>query len=84
MYQFTTEANCQSVDPEAFFSQDGGAYENITLLKKVCGNCEVVNECLDYALKHMVLGYWGNTTEGQRERIRKERNIIGRSLYLDY
>lgn len=84
MYAFTTEANCTSVDPEAFFSQAGGAYENINVLKRVCANCTVVNDCLEYALENMVQGYWGNTTEHERSRIRSARGIIGRPLHLDW
>ena len=85
MYAFREEANCADTDSEAFFTVDGsGTYPNIKMLQRICGNCEVVNECLDYALRHEVMGYWGNTTEGKRKKLRDRLNIIARPLYLDY
>ena len=85
MYTFREEANCADTDSEAFFTQpNSSTYPSITLLKKICGNCKVVDKCLDYSLKHEVLGYWGNTTEFQRKKMRKQLNIIPRQLHLDY
>ena len=77
VYQFTSTPNCEDTDSEAFFTPEGSkTYANLNLLKKICGNCAVVNECLDYALKYEVLGYWGNTSEAQRDRLRTKLNII--------
>ena len=85
MYAFREEANCADTDSEAFFTEEkASTYPNIHILRRICGSCSVVNECLDYALKHEVMGYWGNTTEYQRKDIRKRLNIIPRQLYLDY
>jgi len=85
MYAFTEEANCADTDSEAFFTVEGtSTYPNIFMLRKICGSCIVVNDCLDYALKNEVMGYWGNTTEHQRRKIRQKLNIIPRQLYLDY
>ena len=85
MYTFREEANCADTDSEAFFTEtNSSTYPNIHILRKICGNCSVVNECLDYALKHEVMGYWGNTTEFQRKQIRRKLNIIPRQLHLDY
>jgi hypothetical protein len=30
------------------------------------------------------MGYWGNTTEHQRRKMRQKLNIIPRQLHLDY
>jgi WhiB family redox-sensing transcriptional regulator len=77
--------NCRGADSEAFFTETGSStYTNIGMLKRICGSCAVVDQCLDYALKHEVMGYWGNTTEFQRKEIRRKLNIIPRQLYLDY
>ena len=85
MYTFSARANCEGTDTEAFFTQnDKGTYTDKAMLQKICGSCKVVNECLDYALRHEVMGYWGNTTEGQRKKVRDRLNIIARPLYLDY
>jgi WhiB family redox-sensing transcriptional regulator len=85
MYAFREEANCADTDPEAFFTETGAStYTNIGMLKRICGSCIVKDKCLDYALKHEVMGYWGNTTELQRRRLRRKLNIIPRQLYMDY
>jgi len=82
---FAEQANCKNSDPEAFFTEEkASTYPNIRMLRKICSACPVANECLDYALKHEVMGYWGNTTEYQRKDIRRKLNIIPRQLYLDY
>ena len=85
MYAFKEEANCASTDSEAFFTAEGtSTYPNLLMLRRICGNCTVVNDCLEYALNHEVMGYWGNTTEHQRRKIRQKFNIIPRQLHLDY
>jgi hypothetical protein len=37
---------------------------------------KVQRACLDYALNHSVLGWWGGTSELQRKRLRRQLNII--------
>jgi WhiB family transcriptional regulator, redox-sensing transcriptional regulator len=82
---FTEQSNCTDTDPEAFFTVEGtSTYPNLLMLKRICGGCDAKAECLDYALKHNVMGYWGNTTEYQRRGLRKQLNIIPRELYQDY
>jgi hypothetical protein len=75
MIRFENEANCASVDPEIFFPKSRGGYDFMPALKVVCGSCYAKDECLDYAVRHSVTGYWGNTTEQQRRAIRKKLGI---------
>ena len=84
MYTFTTEANCTGTDTDSFFTDDNGVYEHATMLKRICGDCQVQTACLDYALHHDVKGYWGNTTEQQRRSIRLDKGIVPRRLFEDY
>lgn len=84
MYTFTDVANCEGTDTEAFFTDSKGSYENSAMLKRICGDCKVQTECLDYALQHEVKGWWGNTTEQQRHVIRVAKGIIPRRLFEDY
>ena len=84
MYTFTDVANCEGTDTEAFFTDSKGSYENSAMLKRICGDCKVQTECLDYALQHEVKGWWGNTTEQQRHAIRVAKSIIPRRLFEDY
>lgn len=75
MYDFTIEANCNGLDTELFFTDDSKTYSELPLLKRVCNNCVVKNECLDYALHHAVLGWWGGTSEKTRRELRQKLNI---------
>ena len=85
MFQPSDTPNCQGTDEEAFFVPDGSStYTDIATLRRICGDCKVKSECLDYSLKHAVLGYWGNTTENQRADLRKKLNIVPQPLYLSY
>lgn len=75
MIAFENVANCASTDPEIFFTKDRGGYDHMPALKRICGACDAKDECLDYAIKNSVLGYWGNTTEKQRRVIRVKLGI---------
>lgn len=44
--------------------------------RKMCGGCPDLEACFDWGLHHEKHGWWGGTTGGEREQIRKERNII--------
>jgi hypothetical protein len=76
MYNFTTEANCIGVDTDMFFTGEAKIYKEVGLLKQTCNNCVVKKECLDYALHHAVLGWWGGKSEKERIEMRRVLNII--------
>lgn len=44
--------------------------------REMCGGCVDLEACFNWALYHEKHGWWGGTTGGERETIRKERNII--------
>ena len=70
-------ANCKGIDTEEFFTEyKEKIYKNTALLKRVCGNCDVQQACLDYALRNNVLGWWGNTSEATRVKLRNQLGII--------
>ena len=48
-------------------------------VKELCDNCPVKEKCLDHAISHEKYGYWGGTSESQREILRKQRKIVFRS-----
>lgn len=63
-------ALCAQTDPEAFFPEKGGSTREA---KKVCRNCEVRVECLEYALDHHeAFGIWGGLSERERHRMNRE------------
>ena len=85
MNKFKEPANCVGTDPDSFFTEEGSAtYPEVRLIREICLACKAKPECLEYALNHDVKGYWANTTEGKREKMRLQLNIIPRPLHLDY
>lgn len=85
MFQPSKTANCESTDNELFFVPEGqSTYPERKALRRICGACVVRKECLDYALKYNVLGYWGDTTEHERHRLRRQLNIEPIPMYLTY
>jgi hypothetical protein len=77
MNEWADQANCIGQDTEDFFTpNDSKVYPNAHLLKRICNNCNVQKECLDYALHNKVSGWWGNTTEYKRIKLREALGII--------
>ncbi len=63
------QALCAQTDPEAFFPEKGGSTREA---KRVCQNCEVRSECLDYALSNDErFGIWGGLSERERRQLKK-------------
>lgn len=79
MYQSDVEwqelANCKDEDPELFFPSLG---ENSLKAKKICAECDVQDECLDFSIDVISgtvqnHGVWGGKSEVERRRIKQER-----------
>jgi WhiB family redox-sensing transcriptional regulator len=84
VYDFTTEANCIGIDVDMFFTEEGSStFKEENFLKRTCTACSVKSECLDYALNHAVLGWWGGTSDVQRKRLRKQLNIIAEPILIE-
>ena len=80
MFKPSTTPVCESIDPELFFLPDNRASRYPTVLASICASCEAKTECLEYALKWDVDGYWGGTTEADRRRLRDKLGIIPESI----
>jgi len=68
--------NCRGANPALFFPSDSGGVE---AAQRVCAQCPVRVECLDYALTNgLVYGVWGGASERERRRIlhRKRRPMV--------
>jgi WhiB family redox-sensing transcriptional regulator len=80
---FEETPNCASVDPELFFPQESEPYPgkiiskyiDIAAAKRVCSDCPLKLQCLEYGLKNAEIGIWGGLTESQRESLRKANKI---------
>jgi WhiB family redox-sensing transcriptional regulator len=67
-------ASCRDTSPELFFpiGTTGVALEQIDAAKRVCHECPVASECLEFALAtNQEAGVWGGLTEDERRRLRK-------------
>lgn len=63
------DALCAQTDPEMFFPEKGGTPR---YAKKVCDNCDVRKQCLQYALGNDErFGIWGGMSERQRRKLKR-------------
>lgn len=74
---WVAEARCIETDAEVFFPEPG--YHAALIAKKICDQCEVVDQCLESALRRSErYGIWGSTTPRERQLIaRKRRKELG-------
>lgn len=68
-------AACRGEDPELFDEQ---RYE--LFAKAICARCPVAQLCLDYALRHAVVGVWGGTIDAERVQLRGELGVTAAPL----
>lgn len=67
-------ALCAQTDPEAFFPERGGSVREA---KNVCQQCEVRDECLQFALENdEQFGVWGGKSEHQRRKMKLKRRTV--------
>ena len=69
------QAICVETDPETFFPSKGDR-RGVRAAKRVCDQCPVKQECLEYALEFgawNLPGIWGGLSERQRREIARER-----------
>lgn len=67
-----------SEDDPDFFIKRGDQLQMLKRVRKVCEECTVVEECLDYALRmNISVGVWGGASANERRVIRKERGMSG-------
>jgi WhiB family redox-sensing transcriptional regulator len=66
-------AHCREAAPGEFFPSDGVGVEHA---RKVCGECPVRVDCLEYALTYRIdHGVWGGCSERERRRILRQRRL---------
>lgn len=71
---WAVDAACAGVDPTLWFPDEHGGQYAARMARKVCADCPVRLECLDYALTtHQLFGVWGGLSEQQRRPLHRER-----------
>jgi WhiB family redox-sensing transcriptional regulator len=73
-------AKCRGMNPATFFPTDGAGFE---AARKICLECPVRAECLEYALVNRIdQGAWGGTSERERRRILRRRLLLAAATML--
>lgn len=75
-----SEANCVSSDPNLFFPSGQDMMQMTRTAKSICAECDIVERCLEYALKNVQWGIWGGTTQPERNILKKQPRKI--PLYI--
>lgn len=76
---WTARAACRQSDPELFFPEP--PTDSSEPAKRICGCCDVREQCLRYALAHdPLLGIWGGLDEDERGRLARDRASLGRRV----
>lgn len=66
------KALCKDSNPKVWFPAEVGQSANARLAKLICGQCEVTESCLTYALEHDERwGIWGGLSANERRAIRR-------------
>lgn len=78
-----TRGLCREVGVELFFPEEkGSGSETYVMARKICANCVVRNECLEWAIRHEDHGMWGGTSPTERRKLRRQKNIILQEIYV--
>lgn len=76
-------AACRNEDPELFFplGDSGPALMQIQDAKAVCSTCDVISDCLSWALDSgQNSGIWGGLSEMERRAMRRRSARTGFAL----
>jgi hypothetical protein len=74
--EWMKEASCLGLDVNLFFPEVGKPVDS--MVKKLCNNCAVKSDCLEYALRFGsgLSGYFGGAYESERNKIRRSKKKI--------
>ena len=70
-FAWMAQGRCRDADTASFFPSNSLGVDDA---QRLCAECPVRPECLDYALLHRIdHGVWGGTSERERHRIIRQR-----------
>ena len=82
-YPDFSDALCKEIGVEFFYPEEDVSF--VSLAKKICSNCPVINECLQWGIEHEVHGIWGGTVPRTRQMMRRTMGItVDQISTLDY
>lgn len=76
-------AACRGIDTSIFFPERGH-HKQLDLARRICSECPVKDECLEYAISKLPreqgdVGVWGGTSAKERRAIiRRRRNAANK------
>ncbi len=74
MTDWRDKAGCLAHNPEMFFPIGASDIRATRAAKAVCGRCQVVTQCLNFATANSLReGVWGGLTEQERESARRRQ-----------
>jgi WhiB family redox-sensing transcriptional regulator len=83
-YRWQELGACRKQDPELFFLPENSRMSDknrrLSMAKKVCGTCPVIEDCLKFAIEtEQKFGVWGGLSEEELARtIRRRKRNAGR------
>ncbi len=83
--EWSDDALCRNTDPELFFPIGTTCHAIVAIeeAKRLCTECKVISECLDFALEtNQDSGVWGGHSEEERRAIRRVRAAEARAARL--
>lgn len=64
-------AACKGIDTELFFLENAAEAASFQRqFRKICLNCPIYDDCLEYALENEFAGFWAGLTSTERKQWR--------------
>lgn len=68
-------AACRNTHPDLFFPEKGDNGSRTLFARRLCTDCPVKQDCLDYAITEAIFhGIWGGMSVDERNQERARRN----------
>lgn len=74
-FPYADKKDENALDKSTFAERYRQARFDTDMAKKICNECPVMVECLNYALHHESYGIWGGLTERERQTMRRIRSV---------
>jgi hypothetical protein len=75
-------ASCGGTDTRYWYADNdagfvSGESKGINVnLRRICKNCDILNDCATYAIEHEMFGFWAGMAEDERRMVRNGKKNI--------